>query len=97
MIINRSWNMVFGELRVSADFKDPDVAWVVLEALKPELKVSRRFRVSAARRGGRVILKVVAKDYTALRVAANFYLRHLTCVRNVLNTLKPSIREGEMC
>ncbi|MEM2965272.1 MAG: KEOPS complex subunit Pcc1 [Candidatus Bathyarchaeia archaeon] len=89
--------MVFGELEVSADFENPDIARVVLETLKPELKVSRRFKASAARRGGRVFLKVVANDYTALRVAANFYLRHLTCIRNVLNMLKPSIRGGEGC
>ncbi len=80
--------MVFGELKVSAEFDDPSLSKVVLKALKPELIASRRFKASGMRRGRRVILKVVAEDPTALRVAANFYLRQLTCIRNVLNTIE---------
>ena len=80
--------MVFGELEVTADFKEKEKASAVIEALKPEFKASRRYKAIAQLKGGKVSLKVTAEDAVALRVATNFYLRHLTCLWNILNTLK---------
>lgn len=84
--------MVFGELEVFVDFKENKKALAALEALKPELEASRRFKAKAKRKGGTVIVNVKAEDAVSFRVAVNFYLRHLACLWNILNTINKTER-----
>jgi len=79
--------LVFGELEVFVNFKENEKALAALEALKPELEASRRFTANAKRKGATVTVKIEAEDAVSFRVAVNFYLRHLACLWNILNTI----------
>jgi len=55
----------------------------LINSLKPDMDKSNRFEVELAPEKNSVILKVEAKDLTAMRAAINSYLRLIQTINEV--------------
>lgn len=70
---------------IEIEFASPREAAAVLSALLPEVKDSktRRSETKVETKGKVLILKVSAKDTTALRAVINSYLRWVATIREI--------------
>ena len=62
------------------EIRDPDALY---RALLPETGEFKRFGASIRKEGEAVIIKIVAKDPTALRAALNSYLRLIALLSDI--------------
>ena len=65
---------------IAEDVKDPEALY---RALIPESGSTKRFNSSIQMEGQKVIIKINARDPTALRAALNSYLRLLALIHDV--------------
>jgi tRNA threonylcarbamoyladenosine modification (KEOPS) complex Pcc1 subunit len=63
---------------------------IILKALQPEVEkpATPRSSVNLAKEDGSLVLKVETKDTAALRATLNAYLRWVSSLMNVLETLE---------
>ena len=65
---------------VAEDLKDPDALY---RALLPESGKAKRFESSVELDEGRIVIRILARDPTALRAALTSYLRLLSLIHDV--------------
>ena len=78
------------EFKTRIEFPNDEAAQTIKKAVEPEINDERsnRYRVEVRRWKNRLIIKVVAKDITALRAAVNAYLRYINAWWNLLPSLR---------
>ena len=75
---------------VHLSFPSEKISKIVIQALKPETKITptHRSRVRIEGKGRSLTLKIEAKDTTALRASVNSYLRWIVLVNDACSVLE---------
>ncbi len=69
---------ILGEIRIKLE--NPSK---VLEALKPDIEETNRFKAEIIAEKNKLVLKINASDLSAMRAALNSYLRLINTIKEV--------------